>query len=79
MNVTDAQGNNQISGGWLLNQPQIGQDTKLQGVSAVNNDSSKGVFAQRQQPGSQMPLPPPPPLPLTMTHAATQHGDSLWF
>ncbi|XP_074586809.1 E3 ubiquitin-protein ligase HAKAI homolog [Curcuma longa] len=67
VNVTDAHGNNQISGGWLLNQPHIGQDSKFQGVSSVNNDSSKGIFAQLQQPGSlQMPLPPPPPLPLQM-------------
>lgn len=51
-NLTDAQRNSQISGGWLLNQPQIGQDSKLHGVSAVDSDSN-GVFAQQlQQPGS---------------------------
>ncbi|KAG6532775.1 E3 ubiquitin-protein ligase HAKAI homolog [Zingiber officinale] len=51
-NLTDAQRNSQLSGGWLLNQPQIGQDSKLQGVPAVNSDSN-GVFAQQlQQPGS---------------------------
>lgn len=68
MNLTDSQGRiqsmqgdgHQISGGWLLNHPQVGQPSQLQGVSAVHSES-KGVLAQ------QVPLPPPQSQSLPMS------------
>ena len=77
MNLTDSQGRiqslqgdgSQLAGGWLLNHSQIGQESQLQGVSAVNSDN-KGVLAQLPQPvalQASLPPPPPPPLPLPMS------------
>ncbi|URD93367.1 Cbl proto-oncogene, E3 ubiquitin protein ligase-like 1 [Musa troglodytarum] len=74
MNLADSQGRiqslqgdgSQLAGGWLLNHSQIGQESQLQGVSAVNSDN-KGVLAQLPQPVAlQVPLPPPPPPPLPL-------------